>query len=245
MRWARVAADFLRKLTKPRIVVASAILLFVDWGCLPFRPGAHSRCASYFPFQLNEPRGSGPWHIPIAVYRTPLGLEARFRGVEVPNQWQDTGVGVFPPRTSDTGFWGLTSRVRSGVRLIGQEALSQQERDELVGALIRGIESEPDGPESVRPAYDLLKAGNQPATQRLAGGYIHNVFAVMLALLIVVGSPRLVATSIRQFIDWQKKRLADRRLGLGCCPRCGYDLKGDFSVRCPECAWEQLSHDNS
>ena len=99
------------------------------------------------------------------------------------------------------------------------------------------MEAEPDGPESVGLGYEVLKAGNVATRQRLIGGYVHNGFTLVFAMMVMLGFPRLVAAAVRRVLEGRSERLINQRMDLGYCPRCGYDLKRDFSARCPECGW--------
>ena len=49
---------------------------------------------------------------------------------------------------------------------------------------------------------------------------------------------RLFAAPARRGMAWLLCRKGVRR-GRGCCPECGYDLRGDLEAGCPECGWRR------
>jgi hypothetical protein len=61
----------------------------------------------------------------------------------------------------------------------------------------------------------------------------HPVMYVIAAVLVVFAVCILTVTGYDYWHDFKQRR-AHRRIGMGLCPNCAYDLRGTPD-RCPEC----------
>lgn len=64
-----------------------------------------------------------------------------------------------------------------------------------------------------------------------------------LMILLLIGLLLMPEAAVAALFARISDRLAvrKRRLDMGYCPRCGYDLRGDLNHRCPECGWMNLA----
>jgi len=218
-------------------------LLFLDWCSLPDRPDARSAAARYRPFS-SPYRGSMHGRpIPVYLYRTPEGIQGRSwfaADDQIPRDFELLDTVVFPSVPTRSGFWGLT-RVVEEVRILDSASLTAAERTQVIPIVLAAVESEPDLPEAIGWPYDLLKSGVMRRSEVLIAGYLHNVFAGSLAVIVLAGSPRLAMTAVRRMRGVR----ADRWLAAGLCPHCGYDLRPDYSDGCPECGWNRATSADS
>lgn len=227
--------------THPAVVIAAALLLFLDWCNLPDRPDARSTGATYCPFS-SPYRGSMHGRpIPVVLYRTATGIQGRVElqaDVKVEPRFERLDSVVFPGVPRRSGFWGMTRRVES-VIFLGSDSLTTNERALVVPVVVAALEAEPGMPEAIGWPYDLLKSGSTSRTDVLIGGFIHNAFALLLAVVVVAGFPRLVIAATRINGDYVRRRIHENRSSKGLCPMCRYNLQGNPENGCSECGWNR------
>ncbi len=86
--------------------------------------------------------------------------------------------------------------------------------------------------EALTPAelLSLRPSGGLRHTSVIWSGYLHNMVALALVLLLAYASQVQVRRTL-------SRMTTHRRMVRGHCPICNYDLRGGTSGSCPECGW--------
>jgi len=75
-----------------------------------------------------------------------------------------------------------------------------------------------------------------PAEQLVARGQPNPQFAVWGSIFFQwIGVALIMCSFLLYVIALHSRQSA--RISLGCCPRCGYDLRYEFKNGCAECGW--------
>lgn len=134
-------------------------------------------------------------------------------------------------RPRHTGFWAVTREKRNPQVIEccpNARPLTAEEWPTVrfaVAELVR--QWDPTTPSEYLQA---VRSGGDPLTRVLWSGYVHNVMAASLFILL--------CASLGWVRDRRIAARGARRLALGHCPQCDYDLM-TTPCHCPECGWRR------
>jgi hypothetical protein len=206
------------------------VWLAIDFLTLPATSGVKRLLTSAFDSLVQRAR-SGPHSYTETAWIVQRGGLLELSSDFEKDEPAYVGTVMANPSCRRAGWWAPTHEAfRANVVSFFEVELTDEQLQQVRDLFATHLASQPL--EHMTEYAQWVREGRTHVARSLPWGYVRNSVAITMAFILLIAC-----------LDWMLSRLLRWRDGRvmrrGCCPKCGYLLRYEFSAGCPECGWRR------